>query len=357
MISRLLWGAVALLAVILAVVLVPAGPGGPVPDQALAHIITPMGTPGDALVHLEIDADATNGDGPCNPVDATAEVGGMHKVAVCLTSSSVSPTAFNVEVHYDSNLNLCTVRNLGGMAFDDNPDANLGTTSWTTPNLGTGCDCASGTEAPPTCDSPPGEGVTPAPGEKTAYISCVCSTATLPVGAGVSSPLAVVTFNALGVTGTDNLAFGVGAVYGAAGLILRCPGASCIGATDEKTGGATRVPTSTPTASPTATSTPWCGGLRQTPCPTSTPTPKAWTKTPTPTLTGTPVPTEPGGGPPPPPPPPPPTGGQLPEVVPPATGTGSGGVDWTTSLMWTLAGAGAFSVFLGGLCLRRARNR
>ena len=47
----------------------------------------------------------------------------------------------------------------------------------------------------------------------------------------------------------------------------------------------------------------------------------------------------------------------MPQGVPPGTGTGSGGVAWTTSLMWTLAGAGALSVFLGGLYLRRARNR
>jgi len=47
----------------------------------------------------------------------------------------------------------------------------------------------------------------------------------------------------------------------------------------------------------------------------------------------------------------------MPQVVPPGTGTGSGSGDWTASLMWTLAGAGALSVFLGGLYLRRARNR
>jgi hypothetical protein len=47
----------------------------------------------------------------------------------------------------------------------------------------------------------------------------------------------------------------------------------------------------------------------------------------------------------------------MPQVVPPGTGTGSGSVAWTTSLMWTLAGAGALSVFVGGLYLRRARNR
>ncbi len=62
------------------------GPAVQIPDR-LAHIITPTGTPGDPMFTLEIDADATNGDGPCNPVDATAEVGGMHKVAVCLTDA------------------------------------------------------------------------------------------------------------------------------------------------------------------------------------------------------------------------------------------------------------------------------
>jgi hypothetical protein len=70
-----------------------------------------------------------------------------------------------------------------------------------------------------------------------AYISCVCTgTQTLPVGAGVSSPLAVVTFHTTGVAGVDNLSFGTAAVYDwLAAKILRCPGPNCIGAADTKT--------------------------------------------------------------------------------------------------------------------------
>jgi len=147
--KRWLWGPALLSALVLATVLAVARPGGSGNQESLAHIITPTGTPGDALVHVEIDADTTNGSGPCNPVDATAEVGGMHKVAVCLTSSSQSPAAFNIELLYDDTLDSCPDLTPGGTALDDNPDANAGATFWTTPNLGTNWDCGNGDMNPP----------------------------------------------------------------------------------------------------------------------------------------------------------------------------------------------------------------
>jgi hypothetical protein len=52
-----------------------------------------------------------------------------------------------------------------------------------------------------------------------------------------------------------------------------------------------------------------------------------------------------------------PTGGQLPQVVPPGTGSGPDGIAWASTAVWLLAAAGAVSVSLGGLYLRRARRR
>ena len=230
--SRLLWGAVALLAV----VLVPAAPGGPISEQALAHFLTPTGTPGDALVHVEIDADATNGDGPCNPVDATAEVSGMYKVAVCLTSSSQPLQAFDVELLYNDTLNSCTDVANYGTALDDNPDANAGTSVWpdAAHSLGTvGWGCSADGAYFPVCDTNTGEH---GAGKGVAFITCGAPSAaqnelTLPVGADVSAPIAVVTFNTT-AGGVDNLAFGrVGLYDYDVALILRCPGADCYGAT------------------------------------------------------------------------------------------------------------------------------
>ena len=231
---RLLWGAVALLAVILAVVLVPAGPGGQVPEEALAHIITPTGTPGAPMVHLEIDADATNGDGPCNPVDTTAAAQGTHKVAVCLTSSDQPPWAFDIDLLYDDTLNTCVDVPCdiahGSECFDNNPDANLGATTFTTPDLGTGWDCSSDAANPPVCDNDEETG----PGHGRASILCASvGQPTLPVGADVSSPIAVVTFDVL-ADGADTLSLENTVAYDWYGdLILRCydPGDPCFGAT------------------------------------------------------------------------------------------------------------------------------
>jgi len=287
----------------------------------------------------QLAIDMVQDTGWCNTIDSTAShtnIEGPYKVAICLTGAAGSPAAsdFNIILTYDSQLNTCSSTGQTYPALDANPDF--------ISTVGTGWDCSSGSQNFPKC------------GETAGRASITCGTTNDPGNLAGNWAIALVTFS-VAAGGTDNLAFGTTALYDYAGEnIIRCPSANCVGATDEKTGGAIPTPTSTPPP-PTATSTPWCGGVEQTPCPTSTPTSRAWTKTPTPTLTGTPAPSEPGE--PAPPPPPPPTGAQLPEVVPPATGTGGGGGAWTASLIWTLAGAGAFSILLGGLHLRRARNR
>jgi hypothetical protein len=281
MMSRWLWGPALLSALVLATVLAIARPGGSGNQESLAHIITPTGTPGAPLVHLEIDADVPNGSDPCNPVDATAPAGGMHKVAVCLTSSSQPPASFTVELLYDDTLNSCTDIANSGTGLDDNPDANAGTTVWpdAAHSLGTvGWDCSGGGVKYPVCDTDvcdydadpecdPADHTGPAHGK--AFITCMCTgtgCATLPVGENVSRPIAVVTFDVLR-DGIDSLSFGAVALYDeTAEQILRCPGADCYGALNDKTL-VTPTVTSTPTLTPTITPTP-----TDTSTPTPTPT-------------------------------------------------------------------------------------
>ncbi|MCJ7490595.1 MAG: hypothetical protein MUP15_00285 [Dehalococcoidia bacterium] len=214
--SRLLWGAVGLLTVTIAVVLVPAGPGGPVPDQALAHIITPTGTPGPPMFHVEIDADAWNGTSPCNPVDTSAEVGiGVpNDIAVCLTSAIVpiqptpplpDPNAngvreFGFDVLYDPALNSCVDKNCNKTqpcTEDDMPDLNecttLGQGVPTNPDIGVDWRCDGFGPTEPSCAG----GV--------ATIFCLTQTGPFPpTGPGVAFPLFAVTFTANAV-GVDNL--------------------------------------------------------------------------------------------------------------------------------------------------------
>jgi hypothetical protein len=72
----------------------------------------------------------------------------------------------------------------------------------------------------------------------------VCAlTQTLPVGAGVSSPLAVVTYTAT-AAGVDALTFGTVSVTRTGAPTLRCPGAQCFGATVTKE--LAPLPTATP---------------------------------------------------------------------------------------------------------------
>jgi len=350
------WFLLALSPLLLAVALVGVRSFGGSGGVASAHV---TGSP-----HMEIDLVKEAATEWCNPVTTSAsrEDVSEYSVAICLTDAPAAPAAFQFEVVYDSELNTCENEAYPtGDSLDDNPDANAGSTTFSTTNLGTGWDCNIMDIQPPDPPSEPKCDQGGAMGR--AWIACMCTAtgcATLPSGAGVSAPLAVLHLKAK-ANGEDAMKIeNAAAGTSEETFITSCanPANSCFGATEDKNVDMTRVPTATPTATPTPTSTPSCGGERQDPCPTSTVTPKAWTKTPTPAPTGTPAPSEPGEpAQPPPPPPPPPSGGTMPQVVPPGTGTGSGGVAWTTSLMWTLAGAGALSVFLGGLYLRRARNR
>ena len=155
--SRWTWGLLAISAVIAAVVLAIARPGGSGSHESLAHIYTPAAEPGPPIFHASIDAVPGNGTSPCNPVDAAAAVPlGSHQVAVCIESAPSSLGAFSFTVNFDTALNSCTdVDCTAGDCLDDNPDANDGTTLGsgvpTSPDLGGAWDCNIMDLAQPTC--------------------------------------------------------------------------------------------------------------------------------------------------------------------------------------------------------------
>jgi hypothetical protein len=277
-----LWLFATLPLVLLAVALIGIRSFGGSEDVASAHVNT-------GHVHIELDAVQDAGNTWCNPVNpvATIPLSQVHKVAICLSDSPQPPGGFNIEVNYSGDLDSCadgSNTSPGGM--DENPDANAGTTTFTTPALGTGCDCSSGGQLYPTCDYNPD-----IPSPKTAFISCTCSgSQTLPVGNGVSAPLAVITFSSKTTVGADSLTFGVVAVYNVnSQALVRCPrdAAYCLGATVWK--GTTPTP---PPPTPTNTLTP--KPPTATPTNTNTPVPPTATFTlPPPTATFTPAPPTP----------------------------------------------------------------
>jgi hypothetical protein len=294
-----------------------------------------------------------NGDGWCDIIDddTTELVGDTHQLAVCVEYLPEDVSAFDLTITYDDSLDTCDDNEItcpgDSTCLDDNPDANDGDVSeWGGVGLGDDWDCfvAGTTPYQPTChidDQPSGE----------AWISCHAnqgSSTTLRSGA-----LAVLTLD-VAAAGTDNVDIHSLQIWGDTAIIAQClpPTApqgvlgaalpmDCDGARDTKV---------VPTATPTPTNTPTL-----TPTPTITPTPepethKRKTKTPTPEPTETATPVPPTVPPPPPPPPPPtatPFGGVGPEIVAPATGSGSpvGGFAWAIWLAAGIAGAAAAGGF------------
>jgi hypothetical protein len=106
---------------------------------------------------LAIDADIS--DGACVDIDAfgAAEEGSLSSsidVAVCLDSPGAVPVKdFHYSVIYDDT--IVTAQEIPDAipSLDDNPDANAGATTFTSPthpiDLGTGWDCSAGVGGPP----------------------------------------------------------------------------------------------------------------------------------------------------------------------------------------------------------------
>jgi len=230
-------------------------------DVASAHVST-------GTVHLEIDMvkDGAGANDWCNPVQNTNAstpnmVGADYQVAICLSDvqTGLGPQSISFDLLYDKDLNTCTDINGGSFALDDNPDflqASLGgdPANWD-------CNQANTAESQPRCDK---DLTGDAPNVGRASMLCINSNdePTLPVGNGVSAPLAVLNLHAA-AAGVENLSLQYVEMVDSGGLIfLTCwpTGARCFGATDEKQGPATPTdtptPTETPTFTPTATPTP-----------------------------------------------------------------------------------------------------
>ncbi len=177
---------------------VPTATGTPAPTFTALPPGPPLGT-------VELDMDPTNGTSPCDPIDKSVQhnVGDVYSIAVCLTDWHVPPASFQFDLAYDDSANQCIPTACAAddsLCFDSNPDANLGSTTFSTPSLGSGwsCDPAS---ISPNCDfdSMTGSG----PG--TASMICLSlGHLTLPVGDGVSSAVAEVRLRAA-VPGTQTV--------------------------------------------------------------------------------------------------------------------------------------------------------
>jgi len=256
-----LLAAVGLVATLLAALGLLYGKHNP---QAFAHAYTHPVT--GQVIHLEIDANPTNGTRPCDPIDtsATVAVGSPHTVAVCLDDYTANDLeAFVLSINNEQDLNFAPdpqgseePKNGGSGAdcatvgcLDDNPDANDGDSPGGL-KLGSNWACT-------------GLGFV-RPRSEVLPISLVCN-------ANIETPdrdlavdpglLATITFNALAV-GVDTLTFASDTTIGNAtaqdgscgdvvGDLIGCFGARIFK-------GITFTPTSTatPTITPTPTRTP-----------------------------------------------------------------------------------------------------
>jgi hypothetical protein len=220
---------------------------------------------------LEIDmVQSTDGTWCSDSIEDTntVNVGDNYQVAVCVSNVETVPASFQFDVLYNDELNTCVVSSApctAGDCLDNNPDANAGTSTSSTPSFGddpSSVDCNVGGSAPASCDT----NATVGAGD--AFLKCINSGATnrtLPYGDGVSAPIAVITFQAAAV-GTDTLSFSTTSKVvdpGFDNIVWCAPGddavGACLSSEDIK-----EPPPPEPTATFTAT---W------TPAPTATDTP------------------------------------------------------------------------------------
>jgi hypothetical protein len=191
-----------------AFVLCKAPPCGPQSSPPCVTPTPPSCEPGSCDVRLAFDVDITNGSGPCTQLDdaASLSVGESRQVGVCLLNpdGAVPIAAYNYRVVYDDRIVVAPEVANTAEGLDDNPDANAGRTTFTSPAypvaLGGGWDCHGGVGAYPVGDT---DGV-PQDGDGTAY-SGGCGSALGP-NTLIEGPLGVITFYAL-TPGTTSLNF------------------------------------------------------------------------------------------------------------------------------------------------------
>jgi hypothetical protein len=198
---------------------------------------------------LRLDFDFTGG--ACTTIEDTRTVdpGTQFQVAVCLSRSGTVPiAAFQYRVNYDDGIVVAPEVANSGTALDDNPDANVGATTFSTPHLGSGWDCSGGVGAYPLGDA------NPALGSGQVY-SGGCGS---PGGPNtlVAGPLAIITFDAV-APGSTVLTFEQASVtddllaeVGSCNPTFEVP-LICVGGNVEVIG-----PTATTTSTPTETGTP-----------------------------------------------------------------------------------------------------
>jgi hypothetical protein len=154
-------------------------------------------------------------------------------------------------------------------ALDDNPDANAGSTAFSSPDLGNGWAC-SGLFGGffPVGDRNPSSG----PGKGDAFVTCDHYTGGTYHLAGESLPLDLITFEAVNV-GVDNLAFGdlTRLAWQSTTIAICDPDSARAMPCDGATISIVPVPTATATPSPTRSPTPT---LSPTPTRSPTPTPQ-----------------------------------------------------------------------------------
>ena len=252
----------------------------------------------DTGIVVSLDMDTTDG-GPCADIDSSVShnAGDSYDVAICVEGlyEGYPIGSFGFDVLYDDVLNTAPEVADAGKGFDDNPDANLGTTRWptnTSEGLGTdvGWDCSSEGVVYPSGDRDPATG----PGHGLALIACGSRDGPWTLGDDeTSGVIAVISFVA-NYGGTDTLTIATTGylAFDNAMIMGQCDPNSdytmtCTGGTDYKSG--TPPPTPCPGGiCPTWTPTPCPDGICPTATPTHTPT---LTRTPWPTATRTPTPT------------------------------------------------------------------
>jgi len=151
---------------------------------------------------LAIDADVENGNGACDPIDdeADVEAGATHQVAVCVLNPPVPIFAFLTRVVYDGQLNRAPELPDVLPALDDNPDANAGDTTFSSPDLGARWNCSGFGIYPPRGDDEY------TPEKQDAVLACIPDLRDPDTTLVQGGPLAVITFQAVG-QGDDHLEF------------------------------------------------------------------------------------------------------------------------------------------------------
>lgn len=115
----------------------------------------------DAVYALALDADTSNGGGPCDPIDDTASIapGSEFAVAICVVDPPEPVSAFFVELEYDGALMVAPEAPPTVGRVDENPDGNLGETTFPPTYLGDGWVCTGLSLFPPAGDVPETVGI------------------------------------------------------------------------------------------------------------------------------------------------------------------------------------------------------